>query len=150
MFLIINKLKQRTMTDLPWFKFNPNQWLTGTISFLSLKQQGSFMKVVCYYWSKECKVPFEQYKRIIPDDYESLIKVGIVKQKNKNIVIDWLDKQYKERKEAHNKRVESGRKGGKHSLSNAKALRKDKNIKDKYENDNVLKVSDEVKKLLTK
>lgn len=138
------------MTDLPWFKFNPNQWLTGTISFLSLKQQGSFMKVVCYYWSKECKVPFEQYKRIIPDDYESLIKVGIVKQKNKNIVIDWLDKQYKERKEAHNKRVESGRKGGKHSLSNAKALRKEKNIKDKYENDNVLKVSEEVKKLLTK
>ena len=138
------------MTDLPWFKFNPNQWLTGTISFLSLKQQGSFMKAVCYYWSKECKVPFEQYKRIIPDDYESLIKVGIVKQKNKNIVIDWLDKQYKERKEAHNKRVESGRKGGKHSLSNTKALRKDKNIKDKYENDNVLKVSDEVKKLLTK
>ena len=138
------------MTDLPWFKFNPNQWLTGTISFLSLEQQGAFMKVVCYYWTKECKVPLEQYKRIIPNDYKNLLDVGIVKQKNKNIVIDWLDKQYKERKEAHNKRVESGRKGGKLSSSNTKALRKEQKRKDKYENDNVLKVSEEVKKLLIK
>lgn len=138
------------MKELPYFKFFPNQWLTGTISFLNFKQQGAFMKVCCYYWSKECKVPFEQYKRIIPDDYQSLIDTGIIKQKGKNIVIDWLNEQLIERKEAHNKRVESGRKGGKQSSSNAKALIKDKIKKDKYENDNVLKVSEEVKKLLSK
>lgn len=138
------------MQELPWFKFNPNQWLTGTISFLSLEQQGAFMKVVCYYWSKECRVPLEQYKRIIPNDFKSLLDVGIVKQKGKNIVIDWLDNQFKERKESHSKRVESGRKGGKHSLSNAQALRKEQKRKDNYENDNVLKVSEEVKKLLKK
>ena len=65
------------MTDLPWFKFNPNQWLTGTISFLSLEQQGAFMKVVCYYWSKECKVPLEQYKRIIQFNLSSQVRIPL-------------------------------------------------------------------------
>jgi hypothetical protein len=136
------------MKELPYFKFYPNQWLTGTISFLDYEQQGAFMKVCCYYWSKECKVPFEQYKSIIPDYYRSLIHFGIVKQKGKNIIIDWLDEQLKERKVAHKKRVTAGRKGGKQSSSNAQALRKDKIRKDKYENDNLLKVSPELQKLL--
>ena len=74
--------------------------------------------------------------------------IGIIKQKGKNIVIDWLDLQLKERKQAHTKRVKAGRKGGKQSWSNAQALRKDKIRKDKYANDNLLKVSDEVQKLL--
>ena len=69
--------------------------------------------------------------------------------------VDWLDEQLEERKAAHIKRVNAGRKGGKttqnkQSSSNAKALRKDKIIKDKYANDNVLRVSDEVIKLLNK
>tara|TARA_Y100000385_G_scaffold80107_1_gene81636 strand:- start:321 stop:737 length:417 start_codon:yes stop_codon:yes gene_type:complete len=136
------------MKELPYFKFYPNQWLTGTISFLDYEQQGAFMKVCCYYWSKECKVPFEQYKSIIPDYYKGLIHFGIVKQKGKNIIIDWLDEQLKERKVAHKKRVTAGRKGGKQSSSNAQALRKDKIRKDKYENDNLLKVSPELQKLL--
>ena len=136
------------MKELPYFKFYPNQWLTGTISFLDYEQQGAFMKVCCYYWSKECKVPFEQYKSIIPNYYKGLIHFGIVKQKGKNIIIDWLDEQLKERKVAHKKRVTAGRKGGKQSSSNAQALRKDKIRKDKYENDNLLKVSPELQKLL--
>ena len=136
------------MKELPYFKFYPNQWLTGTISFLDYDQQGAFMKVCCYYWSKECKVPFEQYKSIVPDCYRSLLHFGIIKQKGKNIVIDWLDLQLKERKQAHSKRVTAGRKGGKQSWSNAQALIKDNKRKDKYANDNVLKVSDEVQKLL--
>lgn len=136
------------MKELPYFKFFPNQWITGSISFLDYGQQGAFMKVCCYYWSKECKVPFEQYKSIIPDYYKGLIHFGIVKQKGKNIIIDWLDEQLKERKVAHKKRVTAGRKGGKQSSSNAQALRKDKIRKDKYENDNLLKVSPELQKLL--
>ena len=36
----------------------------------------------------------------------------------------------------------------KQRLSNAQALRKDKKKKDKYANDNLLRVSDEVQKLL--
>ena len=143
------------MKELPYFKFYPNQWITGSISFLDYEQQGAFIKVCCYYWSKGCKVTYEQYEAIIPDYYRSLIHFGILKHKDKNIYIDWLDEQLEERKAAHIKRVNAGRKGGKttqnkQSSSNAKALRKDKIIKDKYANDNVLRVSDEVIKLLNK
>tara|TARA_R100001440_G_scaffold24871_2_gene40351 strand:- start:441 stop:854 length:414 start_codon:yes stop_codon:yes gene_type:complete len=135
------------MKELPYFKFHPNQWLTGSISFLNYEEQGAFIKVCCYYWSKECKIPYDQYTKIIAC-YKELIDKGVVKKKRNNISIDWLDEQYKERKESHNKRVKSGKKGGKQSWSNAQALRKDKIIKDKYANDNLLKVNDEVQKLL--
>ena len=70
-----------------------------------------------------------------------------------NIRIKWLDEQFEERQAAHIKRSNAGRKGGlatqnKHSLSNAQALRKEKKRKDKYANDNLLKVDAETQKLL--
>ena len=36
------------MKELPYFKFYPNQWITGSISFMDLDVQGAFMKVCCY------------------------------------------------------------------------------------------------------
>ena len=74
-------------------------------------------------------------------------------RETKIIYIDWLDEQLEERKAEHIKRVNAGRKGGKitqnkRSSTNAKALRKDKIKKDKYANVNLLRVSDEVQKLL--
>ena len=33
------------MKELPYFKFYPNQWITGSISFMDLDVQGAFMKV---------------------------------------------------------------------------------------------------------
>ena len=101
------------MKELPWFKFFPNQWLTGSISFQDFCLQGAFIKICCYYWSKECKVSFEQYKTILPQHYKELIDKGMVKHKRNKVAIDWLDEQLKDRKEAHKKRVDAGRKGGK-------------------------------------
>lgn len=122
------------MIELPYFKFFPNQWLTGSISFLDYDQQGAFMKLCCYYWSKECKVSFSHYKAIIPDHYQALIDFGIVKQKDSFIKINWLDEQLAERKTAHEKRVIAGRKGGKQSSSNAQALKEDNKRKEPYMN----------------
>jgi len=138
------------MIELPYFKFFPNQWLTGTIAFQDLAIQGAFMKVCCFYWSKGCKVSDKELKTITGTYYNTLIETNLIKCVKGKIKIQWLDEQYKERKEAHTKRVEAGRKGGKHSSSKAEALRKDNKRKDKYANDNVLKVSDDVKKLLSK
>ena len=106
------------------------------------------MRLCCFYWSKECKVSYNQYCKIIPNHYRSLQEFGIVKEKDAFIRIDWLDKQFKETKEAHEKRVRAGRKGGKQSSSNAQALRKEEKRKDKYTNDNLLKVQPEVQKIL--
>ena len=143
------------MKELPYFKFYPNQWITGSIMFTNLDLQGAFMKICCYYWSKECNVSRDQIKSLVPKHWSDLIDKNLLKVNGDQIRIKWLDEQYEERKEAHVKRVNAGRKGGKttqnkQSLSNAKALKKDKIIKDKYENDNVLRVSDEVIKLLNK
>lgn len=121
--------------------------------FTNLDVQGAFMKICCYYWSKECNVSRDQIKSLVPKHWSDLIDKNLLKVDGDQIRIKWLDEQYEERKEAHIKRVNAGRKGGKttqnkQSSSNAKALRKDKIIKDKYANDNVLRVSDEVQKLL--
>ena len=123
--------------------------------FTNLDVQGAFMKICCYYWSKECNVSRDQIKSLVPKHWSDLIDKNLLKVDGDQIRIKWLDEQYEERKEAHIKRVNAGRKGGKttqnkQSSSNAKALRKDKIIKDKYANDNVLRVSDEVIKLLNK
>ena len=121
--------------------------------FTNLDVQGAFMKICCYYWSKECNVSRDQIKSLVPKHWSDLIDKNLLKVDGDQIRIKWLDEQYEERKEAHIKRVNAGRKGGKttqnkQSSSNAKALRKDKIKKDKYANDNVLRVSDEVQKLL--
>ena len=84
------------------------------------------------------------------------LRVAVIKCSKSKIVIKWLDEQHKERTTAHSKRVEAGSKGGnatamlKQSYSNTQALRKDKIKKDNYSDDNVLKVSDEIKKLIKK
>lgn len=141
------------MKELPYFKFYPNQWITGSIMFKDLDVQGAFMKICCYYWSKECNVSREQIKSLVPKQWSELLDSQLLKIDGDNIRIKWLDEQFEERKAAHIKRVNAGRKGGKttqnkQSSSNAQALRKDKIKKDKYANDNLLRVSDEVQKLL--
>ena len=121
--------------------------------FTNLDLQGAFMKICCYYWSKECNVSRDQIKSLVPKHWSDLIDKNLLKVNGNQIRIKWLDEQYEERKKAHVKRVNAGRKGGKttqnkQSSSNAKALRKEKIRKDKYANDNLLRVSDEVQKLL--
>ena len=138
------------MIELPYFKFFPNQWLTGTIAFQDFDVQGAFMRVCCFYWSKGCKVSNSELKNIVGKYYDVLLATNLIKVKNKHIKIQWLDEQFAERKTAHQKRVAAGRLGGKQSSSNAQSLRKDKKRKDNYANDNVLRVSDDIKKLLEK
>ena len=133
------------MKELPYFKFYPNQWITGSISFMDLDVQGAFMKVCCYYWSKECNVTRKQIKTLIPKQWSALVDAELFKIDEEAISIKWLDEQYQQRLVEHKRNVSNGKKGG---LSRAQALRKEKKRKDNYANDNLLKVNDEVQKLL--
>ena len=135
------------MKELPYFKFFPNQWITGSVMFMDLDVQGAFMKICCYYWSKECNVSIEQIKLLVPDHWSKLFDSQLVKIDNVMIKIKWLDEQYAERLKEHKRNVSNGRKGG---LSRAKALRKEKKREDKYVNDNLLKITPELRKLLDK
>ena len=140
------------MKELPYFKFFPNQWITGSISFMDLELQGAFLKTCCFYWSKECNVPREQLKTIIPRHYVSLLNSKLLKIVDDKICIKWLDEQYNEFKKRSKVNAANGRKGGltkanaKDSLSIEK--REDKKRKDKYQNDNLLKLQPEVLKIL--
>ena len=120
---------------------------------MDLETQGAFIKTCCFYWSKGCDVPRDQLKQIIPHHYDRLLKVGLLKINDDKISIKWLDDQYAERKQSHMKRVNAGRKGGKATqnkqcLTNDQALKKDNIKKDKYANDNLLKVDPAVQKIL--
>ena len=103
------------------------------------------MKVCCYYWSKECNVTRKQIKSLIPKQWSTLLDAELFKIEKEAISIKWLDEQYQERLKEHKRNVSNGKKGG---LSRAQALRKEKKRKDKYADDNLLKVNDEVQKLL--
>lgn len=123
------------MKELPYFKFYPNQWITGSIAFMKLDIQGAFIKACCFYWSKGCEVTEEQLKSIIPEHYKLLMRNNLFKVEDNKIRIKWLDEQLDERILSHKKRVEAGRKGGKvtqnkQSLSNAQALKEEKKRKD--------------------
>tara|TARA_R100001015_G_C4608796_1_gene164047 strand:+ start:504 stop:920 length:417 start_codon:yes stop_codon:yes gene_type:complete len=135
------------MKELPYFKFFPNQWITGTINFMDLEMQGAFIKICCYYWSKGCFVPEEQLKIIIPNQYKKLLKNNLLKIKNNAICIDWLDEQYQEFTKRSKINAANGRKGGK-AKANAKNLTSIKIKEDKYKNNNSLKLQPEVLKIL--
>jgi hypothetical protein len=140
------------MIELPYFKFFPNQWLTGTISFMELDLQGAYIRACCYYWSKNCEVPLEQLKIIIPKHYQQLIDLKLFKIVKGQIKIKFLDEQYEQFKKRSKINAANGSKGGKAKANATKSLsinkRKDNKIKDNYANDNLLRVSDDVKKLL--
>lgn len=140
------------MIELPYFKFFPNQWLTGTISFMELELQGAYIRACCYYWSKNCQVPLEQLKMIIPNHYQQLIDLNLFKIVKGQIKIKFLDEQYEQFKKRSKINAANGSKGGKAKANATKSSsinkRKDNKIKDNYANDNLLRVSDDVKKLL--
>ena len=81
--------------ELPYFQFEPAEYLTKNISFCSLSVQGLFINICSYYWQRECKLTKEQVlKRLnYPDELEELITEGIIDVKDDFIIIKFLDNQ---------------------------------------------------------
>ena len=129
--------------EIPYFKFFTGEWLTGDITLCSIKTQGVFIGICCYYWNKQghyllanAKQRFNEYA----ENVNELIEKNIIKVKDDILQIDFLDAQLKERSMLHTLRVKAGRKGGsvkriqasaKQRPSNAKPIRKEKIRKDK-------------------
>lgn len=81
--------------ELPYFQFEPAEYLTKNISFCSLSAQGLFINICSYYWQRECKLTKEQVlKRLnYTDELEELITEGIIDVKDDFIIIKFLDNQ---------------------------------------------------------
>jgi len=125
--------------ELPFFKFNATEWITGNISYEPFELQGAFISVCAEYWNRNNDLTIDEAKlrlrnaRIV----EILIEKNYLKTKKNKIVISFLDKERKEIECKRLKLSESGRKGG---LSKAKAsLKQGSSIKDKEEEKEIKK-----------
>jgi hypothetical protein len=120
--------------ELPFFKFNATQWLTGNINYETFETQGAFIRVCAEYWNRSNEMTYEDALLRINNNklVDYLIEKEYIKVKNKKLFIKFLDE---ERNEIGSKRLklsEAGRKGG---LSSAEArLKGGSSIKNKKKN----------------
>lgn len=118
------------MKKYPYIRFHSSQWLAGTVSFQSNELAGIYIKLCCFYWTRECNLPREQVKTIVGNHYNDLLKSGLIKCKNDRIYINWLDEQYEENEKKRKINIANGRKGGQ-AKANARKSLSNKNIKEK-------------------
>lgn len=151
--------------ELPYFKFEPAEYLTKNISFCSLSAQGLFVNICSYYWQRNCKLTTEQVlKRLnYKTELDELISEGIIDLQDDFIVIKFLDNQLVEVEKTSKQNAINGAKGGRPKkqtesenkptalipLSETKGIREDKIKEDKIKVNNIeerkLKFADTLK-----
>jgi|TARA_R100000084_G_scaffold42575_2_gene17388 hypothetical protein len=111
--------------ELPFFRFNVSEWLTGNIAYESYEIQGLFIKVCCEYWNRKNCLTIQDIKKRTKEDQkiDYLIQNKFLVKKRDKISIKFLDEEKKEILEKSLKLSIAGRKGG---LSKAKARLKHK------------------------
>lgn len=111
--------------ELPFFKFNATEWITGNISYERYELQGAFIKLCAEYWNRSNDLTKDDAIRRLgnSDLVEELLKKDYIKQKRSKIEIKFLDNERTEIEAKRLKLSEAGRKGG---LSKAKATLKHK------------------------
>jgi len=143
--------------ELPYFKFEPAEYLTKDISFCSLSAQGLFINICSYYWQRNCKLTKEQLLKRLNHENElnELIQEGVIDLIDNNIFIKFLDNQLNEVEIKSKTNSINGGKGGRpkknpieseikpkenpnksESISETKGIREDKIIEDKIKENN--------------
>lgn len=83
--------------ELPYFKFEPNQWENGNIQMFSLEDKGLFIDLCSMYWSRLGDVPLKlAIQKLCAGNetaFDSLIKEGIFTVENDFVCIDFLNEQ---------------------------------------------------------
>lgn len=100
--------------ELPYFQFEPAEYLTKDISFCSLSAQGLFINICSYYWQRQCDLSKEQFLRRFNylNEFEELLKEGIIDIENEKIKIKFLDNQYLKATEFSKEQSRKGSLGG--------------------------------------
>lgn len=100
--------------ELPYFQFEPAEYLTKDISFCSLQVQGLFINICAYYWQRNCELTKSQLLRRLnyENELNELIKEGIIDVQEDNIIIKFLDIQRENAIGVSKKNSENGSKGG--------------------------------------
>lgn len=86
--------------ELPYFKFEPNQWENGNIQMCSFEAQGIFMNICSMYWQRLGDLPYKlAVQKICKGNataFDSLIEDQIIKVIDGMICIDFLNEQLAE------------------------------------------------------
>lgn len=101
--------------ELPYFKFEPNQWDSGKIQMCSFTTKGVFIEVCSLYWNRLGELPYALALQKVcngnADALQDLEKNEIIIINEGNIEIEFLDEQLNEflntkekRRKAANKR----------------------------------------------
>lgn len=144
--------------ELPYFKFEPAEYLTKDVSFCSLAAQGLFINLCSYYWQRSCNLSKDQFlKRLNHEkELEELIREGAIDLIDNDIYINFLDVQFEEVLEKSKTNKANGSKGGRPTKnpiitepitetkpivnpieSESKGIREDKIIEDKITTNNI-------------
>jgi hypothetical protein len=109
--------------ELPYFKFEPSEWITGDITLCSMEAQGLFINLCCYYWLKGGSICLANAKQRFSGAeklFEQLIGNQIISiDEAGRVSIKFLDEQMEKFIDITAKRSESGKLGGK---ANAKQM----------------------------
>ena len=119
--------------ELPYFKFEPNQWENGNIQICSRENKGLFIDLCSMYWSRLGDLPVKLAIQKLcagnTNALNSLFEENIIAQKEGYICIDFLNEQLSEFKNTSSQnsknakeRWEKHRKQKEESERNATAL----------------------------
>ena len=83
--------------ELPFFKFEPAQWVFGRINKQSKEVKVAFIELICKYWNDSCVMTIEDAKLDYGEkEVETLLKNRIVKDIDSFIRVSFLDEQLEE------------------------------------------------------
>jgi len=141
--------------ELPYFQFEPAEYLTKDISFCTLSAQGLFINICSYYWQRQCDLSKIQFlKRFnYKEEFEELLNEGIIDLQDDKIVIKFLDNQYFNATNKSSVNSLNGAKGGRPKKqieteikanqnpieSESKGIREDKIIKEEIIENEIIK-----------
>lgn len=115
--------------ELPYFQFEPAEYLTKDISFCSLSAQGLFINICSFYWQRQCKLTKEQFLRRFnyPNEFDELLNEGIIDVLDNYIIIKFLDLQYNNATKKSQTNSQNGSKGGRPKKQNETEIKPNKN-----------------------
>lgn len=101
--------------ELPYFKFNAAEWISGGITLEDLTTQGAFINICAYYWFKSGCLTITEIKRRLKlkqTTWDALVNGNHIKVDGDQVEVSFLKEQFDER--GHKSKVNSinGSKGG--------------------------------------
>jgi len=132
---------------LPYFKFNPSEYLTGDIQLCSIAAQGVFVNICCLYWTRSCVLTREQLSKRYDEALIAELSC-VLKYEGEQVVIDFLNEQFDEISETKRVQSHAGHVAGLASAAKRAALpktRAEKQVREIFGSDNLKEAVKEFK-----